>query len=967
MYLPVINEQMRALMKAYKAFGSAYFDVPDLMTRMAYNSIGMAMMNVQLRSIEDVGTDRLHEFIKNMQIQLEASNYLVNHPFQRAWSKKLKAQKAEARKQMKRIAMDIIVHRREFLLKGVKPPFEDMLSLMMNASDPETGSKLSDDDMVGQLITFLVAGHETTSGLLSFFWYLVSQHPNVETKIEAKIASVLAGEDTNKDMEWTQLTKMTYIEQCLLETLRLYPTAPGFSRITHGDTVIGGFAVPNMTPITVPVNALHRDSRVWGKDALEFKPERFEQDTRQKREERLPHCFKPFGSGIRACIGMQFAMIESKVVVATTLQRFHLHAKPGYVLKIHQTLTIKPKNLLMKCVPRKTSMSDHIVSPVKAKTVALIPTTGSKQSDADHSIPAVGSKIYIVFGSNMGSSKEFATELDLKASGRGFDTILLSLDDALTRNGFSDAAAILCVTSTYNGFPPDNAKIFDEWLKSSVANLPRGTRYAIFGCGNKAWATFQKFPRHVNSRLAELGGVQLLPVGEADAYGAFEEAFYEWVDPVLNTLERSLLSSTHVIAGLTGVINGDKAFNVEDGGTIYDEHAPSTELHMGSLLVEVAANKELQSPLSTRLTRHIDFVLPVGVSYAPGDHLAVYLHNREDDVTNLAARLELPLDNVIVIRSTRKMESLPFDRPLTVPTLLTEILDLFKPPSRSGLAFLALSCPCPPERRRLEELGRDVHKYKEIVGDPKLTLLEVLDKFKSIPAFGVAELLLLLSPMKPRYYSISSSPKGPKGADVASITVAHFICANPSGRIHLGVASTYLKGLKPGDRVHISIKPANDAFCLPEDSTSPVIFVGAGTGLAPFMGFLQHRKHLLLSGSKLGPAVLFFGCRSMDEDFVYKSELEGYLADGVLSQLLVAFSREKCSPEKVYVQHLVQRSRSLVASSLASGGGTFHVCGDAKCMAPDVRRAVDRALKPFSINVTTLVEQQRYVEDCWAE
>jgi cytochrome P450 len=111
--------------------------------------------------------------------------------------------------------------------------------------------------------------------------------------------------------------------------------------MVHGDTILGGFFVPDGTNIQVPTNALHRDPRVWGEDALEFKPERFERETRQKREERFPHCFKPFGSGMRACIGMQFAMIESKVVVAKTLQRFKLREQPGYRLKIHQTLTVR--------------------------------------------------------------------------------------------------------------------------------------------------------------------------------------------------------------------------------------------------------------------------------------------------------------------------------------------------------------------------------------------------------------------------------------------------------------------------------------------------------------------------------------------------------------------------------------------------------------------------------------------------
>ncbi len=175
---------------------------------------------------------------------------------------------------MTRIGLDVIERCRELLSKGEKPPFEDMLSLMMNASDPETGCKLSNDNMVGNILVFLVAGHETTSGLLSFLFYLLAKHPDVESKIEAEIATVFAGQDAEEDMDWVQVSKLAYIEQCLLETLRLYPTAPGFSRIVNGDTILGGFFVPDGTDIQVPTNALQGDPCVWGEDALEFKRDR---------------------------------------------------------------------------------------------------------------------------------------------------------------------------------------------------------------------------------------------------------------------------------------------------------------------------------------------------------------------------------------------------------------------------------------------------------------------------------------------------------------------------------------------------------------------------------------------------------------------------------------------------------------------------------------------------------------------
>lgn len=188
---------------------------------------------------------------------------------------------------MRRMSMDVIKQRCDLISKGKKPPYEDMLSLMMNASDSETGSKMSDEDMVGNINMFLVAGHETTSGLLSFLFYLLSQNLLAESKIEAEILSVLAGQDGN--IEWAQMTKLTYIEQCLLKTLRLSPTAPGIQRTAHSDTVLRGFFVPKGTSLQVPTNALHCDPRVWGEDVLVCKPGRFERETRQKHKERFTH------------------------------------------------------------------------------------------------------------------------------------------------------------------------------------------------------------------------------------------------------------------------------------------------------------------------------------------------------------------------------------------------------------------------------------------------------------------------------------------------------------------------------------------------------------------------------------------------------------------------------------------------------------------------------------------------------
>src|SRR5712672_4479689 len=159
----------------------------------------------------------------------------------------------------------------------------------------------------------------------------------------------------------------------------------------------------------------------------------------------------------------------------------------------------------------------------------------------------------------------------------------------------------------------------------------------------------------------------------------------------------------------------------------------------------------------------------------------------------------------------------------------------------------------------------------------------------------------MLSLLAPRYYSISSSPSG--DAARCSVTVAVVEAPASSGRgIYKGVCSNYLAGRRVGDTVHATVRETKAGFRLPDDSALPIIMIGPGTGLAPFRGFLQERAALKAKGASLGPAMLFFGCRHPDQDFLYADELKAFAADGIV-ELHVAFSR--AGETKAYVQHLI--------------------------------------------------------------
>ena len=150
-----------------------------------------------------------------------------------------------------------------------------------------------------------------------------------------------------------------------------------------------------------------------------------------------------------------------------------------------------------------------------------------------------------------------------------------------------------------------------------------------------------------------------------------------------------------------------------------------------------------------------------------------------------------------------------------------------------------------------------------------------------------------------------------------------------------GICSSYLERLKPGQKAFVFVRQSS--FHLPSDHSKPVIMVGPGTGLAPFAGFLQQRRWAKQKGLPMGDAYLFFGCRKKNEDFVYEEEQVAAERDGVITKLIVAFSREQ--NQKVYVQHKILEHKESVWNAL-NNGGYFYICGDAKYMAKDVDRAL---------------------------
>lgn len=201
------------------------------------------------------------------------------------------------------------------------------------------------------MITFLIAGHETTSGLLSFAIYYLLKNPEALSKSYEEVDRVL----TDPIPSYLQVRELKYVRMVLNEALRLWPTAPLFSLYAKEDTMLAGkYPLSKGDGINVLIPKLHRDTEVWGDDVEAFRPERFEDPS------KIPfHAFKPFGNGQRACIGQQFALQEATLVLGMVLKQFELIDHTNYQLKVKEALTLKPDNFTIRYVRAKRRRAMH--------------------------------------------------------------------------------------------------------------------------------------------------------------------------------------------------------------------------------------------------------------------------------------------------------------------------------------------------------------------------------------------------------------------------------------------------------------------------------------------------------------------------------------------------------------------------------------------------------------------------------
>lgn len=338
--LPVMIDAARRTQQRWHASPAGDIDIGHEMMRTTFDIIVETMMSgghgIDIARVEQSITDYLKPTGWTFALAMLGAPEWLPHPGRR---------KARAAVDYLRSSLATVISERR------QNPIErnDLVSMLLEAKDPETGRMMSDTEIIDNLLTFITAGHETTALGLAWTFHLLSQNSDVERKVIDEIEAVTAGEPVAAD----HIARLTYTRQVFSEAMRLYPPAPVVTRTALQDFRLGEHDIPAGTVFYVPIYAVHRHTTLW-EEPDRFDPSRFEPE---KVKARHRYAYMPFGAGPRVCIGNAFAMMEAVAILAVLLQDVHLRNKSPANTEPLMRVTLRPENRLMMQVSSRKNKS----------------------------------------------------------------------------------------------------------------------------------------------------------------------------------------------------------------------------------------------------------------------------------------------------------------------------------------------------------------------------------------------------------------------------------------------------------------------------------------------------------------------------------------------------------------------------------------------------------------------------------
>ncbi len=503
----------------------------------------------------------------------------------------------------------------------------------------------------------------------------------------------------------------------------------------------------------------------------------------------------------------------------------------------------------------------------------------------------------ILSASHTGNGRKISENLLAAVKAIGVQARLVKAGDYQPREIAKEKLLYIVISTHGDGDPPDEARALYEFLGTKRAPQLPELQYSVLALGDTSYPKFCEAGRVVDERLSKLGAKRLLPRVDCDV--DFEKLAQTWSDDALARMREFKEKSAPAPAAATGVAHASAPAEAVAELT---RAQPAT--------AEVLANQRIVGRGALREVRHVELAFPgLGNLYKPGDALGI-VHRNPD------AAIEA------VLKATKLEPSATVTHENKTHTLLEWLRD------ERELTRIA--------RPLLVQVAKQAKvDISELLGNAqamaKLTATcQVSDVLASYPAEWTPEALVAaLRPVTGRVYSIASSPAAV--GDEAHLTVA-VVGSDTDRKLLAGAASHFVVNTPTDSNVQVWIEK-NERFRVPADDARNIIMVGPGTGVAPFRGFLQEREARGASGRNW----LFFGGRSLYQDFLYQLEWQQALKRKALHRVDVAFSRDQA--EKIYVQHRIRQAGKELFAWL-SNGAYFYVCGDASAMAPDVNAAL---------------------------
>ncbi|MDO4230578.1 MAG: assimilatory sulfite reductase (NADPH) flavoprotein subunit [Lautropia sp.] len=525
-------------------------------------------------------------------------------------------------------------------------------------------------------------------------------------------------------------------------------------------------------------------------------------------------------------------------------------------------------------------------------------------------------RINIISASQTGNARRVATQLRDRLKDEGLDVTLTAAGDYKSKN-LPTEDILLFVTSTQGeGEPPEEAVSLHKYLFGKKAPKLDAISFGVLGLGDSSYPDFCQAGKDFDAQLEKLGGKRLVERGDCDL--DFQAAATAWVDSTTATLSALVKAAATTVPAGAAHAQPAATENGHDGASIHTRENPfAATLSVRQKITAKGAEKDIE---------HVEIDLgDSGLRYQPGDALGVWPVNATAlvdeilDLHGLSGNETVQLDSLAptggnTLNSTGKQS-------VSLRDALSHHLDI----TQITPAFL---------KHYAEAAGNDALKA---IADDR----EKLDAFMATtPPVGVfaehphplgAQALVdLFRPQSPRLYSIASAQDEVDAEVHLTVGVVQF---EHHEKPYTGAASGYLgRSLEEGESLHVFVEH-NPNFRLPADGDTPIIMIGAGTGVAPFRAFMQQRA----ANGDTGRNWLIFGNQRFTQDFLYQAEWLQYRKDGLLTRADLAWSRQ--GPSKVYVQHKLAEAGADIWQWLEEGAHIY-VCGDASRMAKDVEKTL---------------------------